>query len=239
MSPDKKPGAGSKRAAPANNETDSTVRVEELAESDMGYLSDVSVIYPASLEEAESRSSASHSDDDDGDDELSSSPSSSDEDGAADGDTRSDPAGLARRLSRLRCKDEAEFEARHRQRRLSKRMGSRVFKRSHSQSAKAGDAVKGGESAEGEEVDADGRDDQDVEGSRRRLRRRVRGPDGGEVVFEDVMAVGREVGGGGGRWGKEGMVRGVAPMTPEQEGGSKHGVMQDGEAEAMDVDGMS
>ncbi|KAK1076408.1 hypothetical protein LTR33_008972 [Friedmanniomyces endolithicus] len=201
------------------------VRVEELAETDPAYLSDdVSIVYPASLEEASGLSTANS---EYGDDELSSSAS----DMEAGGEVASEAGGngITHRMSRLRCADEAEFEAGRMQRRLSKRMGSRVFKRSHSQS------VKGPPEGMVEEVvDFEGMGDQDLEASARRLRRRVRGPeDGGAVGFEDVGPR-RALDFGGVRAG-EGM-----PLTPEQEGKSERKARR-GEAEdpVVDVDDMS
>ncbi|KAK0936535.1 hypothetical protein LTR48_007281 [Friedmanniomyces endolithicus] len=201
-----------------------SVRVEELAESDPAYLSDdVSIVYPASLEEASGLSTANS---EYGDDELSSSAS----DMEAGGEVASEAGGngITHRMSRLRCADEAEFEAGRMQRRLSKRMGSRVFKRSHSQS------VKGPPEGMVEEVmDLEGMGDQDLEASARRLRRRVRGPkDGVMVGFEDVGPR-RALDYGGVRAG-EGM-----RLTPEQEGKSERKARR-GEAEdpVVDVDEM-
>ncbi|TKA66297.1 hypothetical protein B0A55_10893 [Friedmanniomyces simplex] len=215
VSPPKKHQA--KRLATTKGDS---VQVEELAEGDPAYLSDVDIVYPASLEEASGLSTANS---DYGDDELS----------CASGDNETWDAvsdaggGITRGMSRLRCDDEAEFEAGRRQRRLSKRVGSRAFKRSHSQS------VKGEETME-EVTDPDQMDDQDLEASRRRLRRRVRGPeDGTAVVFEDAPRSSPDPGS---------VQRGVgvgAPMTPEQEIKGKTGGRR-GEGETvMDVDEMS
>ncbi|KAK0335744.1 hypothetical protein LTR02_013906 [Friedmanniomyces endolithicus] len=216
VSPPKKHAA--KRQA---TERDS-VKVEELAESDPAYLSDdVSIVYPASLEEASGLSTANS---EYGDDELSSSAS----DDLETRDVASDAAGteITHRMSRLRCADEAEFEAGRMQRRLSKRMSLRVFKRSHSQS------VKGPPEGMVEEVvDVEGMGDQDLEASARRLRRRVRGPEGGGAVgFEDVIPR-RALDFGAG----DGM-----PLTPEQEGKSERKARR-GEAvePVVDVDEMN
>jgi len=136
------------------------VKVEELVEGDVGYQTDADVVYPEELEEAGTS---------DGDDELSDTESDQSEVG---------PGSISRQLSRMRCGDEnaeAKFEQGRRQRRLSRRMGSRLFKRSHSQSVKSDT-----------EVDADAMDDQDVAASQRRLRRRTRGPDGTDMMFEDL-----------------------------------------------------
>ncbi|KAK0302330.1 hypothetical protein LTR82_017913 [Friedmanniomyces endolithicus] len=214
-----------KHAAKRQATEGDSVRVEELAETDPDYLSDdVSIVYPASLEEASGLSTANS---EYGDDELSSSASEDLE--ARDMASEAGGNGITHRMSRLRCADEAEFEAGRMQRRLSKRMGSRVFKRSHSQS------VKGPPEGIVEEVmDLEGMGDQDLEASARRLRRRVRGPkDGVAVGFEDVGPR-RALDYGGVRAG-EGM-----PLTPEQEGKSERKARR-GEAEdpVVDVDEMS
>lgn len=203
-----------KRAAAAAAAAGDTFQVEELGEGDLGYTTDldVDVVYPQELEEVETS---------DGDDELSSS-SSEDED--------EDEAAIARRLSRLRCGDEnaeADFEKGRRLRRMSKRMGSRVFKRSHSETVKS----------EVEEVmDAEAMDDQDVAGSQRRLRRRVRGPKGAEeeVGFEDAVRSESEV-------GSVGVCGGRELLTPERDAQAED-KMDDSEEDtssddAMDVDG--
>lgn len=142
------------------------VRVEELADGDVGFLTDMDVVYPEELEEVPTS---------DGDDELSSS------------DGEHSDSGIARRLSRLRCGDEnaeAVFEKGRRLRRMSKRMGSRIFKRSHSQSVKSDTDI----------TDADAMDDQDVAASQRRLRRRVRGPREAALVFDDIPRTSPEAG---------------------------------------------
>ena len=139
---------------------EASVKVEELLEGDVRGLSDIDVVYPEELEEAGS------TDDGDGDDERSSS---------GEADAQSDADGIAKGMSRLRCKDEkgeAKFEKGRRQRRLSKRIGSRVFKRSHSRCVKS----------ETEEVMVT-EDDHDVATSQRRLRRRVKGPRENEGMF--------------------------------------------------------
>ncbi|KAK5124350.1 hypothetical protein LTR85_001567 [Meristemomyces frigidus] len=182
-----------KRAAVDN------VQVEELAEGDLGFLTDIDVVYPEELEEVPSS---------DGDDELSSS------------DGEQSDTGIARRLSRLRCGDEnaeAEFEKGRRLRRMSKRMGSRIFKRSHSQSVKSDTDV----------TDPDAMDGQDVATSQRRLRRRVRGP---ELVVEHLPRSSPEAGSVG-----VGVAWGGGPMTPERDGGAgKEGRGLD--EDAMEVD---
>ena len=118
-SPAKK--AAKKRATSA--EVDQ-VLVEEL---DAGYQTDTSVVYPETLEEASSPRSATLE---------ASDPMESDSDAEmTDGETR----GLSRRLSLLYCGDENAkelFEKGRRERRMSKRLSARMFKRSHSQSVK-------------------------------------------------------------------------------------------------------
>ncbi|KAK3065743.1 hypothetical protein LTR53_018084, partial [Teratosphaeriaceae sp. CCFEE 6253] len=203
VSPPKKPAFATRSPAATGGEADS-VRVEELADTDPAFLaSDAELVYPASFSEAGSREIS----DGDDDDELSpssafASDSEVEEDGvgggggAGGGDKLRDPGGVARRLSRLHCTDaeaEAQFQLGRRRRRLSKRLGSRVFKRSHSQSAtghgageRAGGGEGEGEGGEGEggdledgispDLDPDAMGDQDLAASRRRLRRRVRGP---------------------------------------------------------------
>lgn len=149
-----------------------TITVSELTESDLGYLTDLDVVYPDELEELSSLSDVDHYN------------VSTDE---VDSDVDSD-IGLTSRLSRLDCsddhetKDEVEMEKARRERRLSRRHGSRVFKRSHSQSLKSGTAVPEAFS----DVDLDAIDDQDFAGGVRRLRRRTKGPGGVKEVFEDV-----------------------------------------------------
>jgi len=141
-------------------ETDE-VKVEELAEGDAGYHADMDVILPEELEEISSS---------DGDDEIGSDMAGDPSDARA--------GSISSRLSRLRCDDEdeeAKFEQGRRLRRLSKRMGSRVFKRSHSQSVNSDGGV----------TDADAMPDHDLPASQRRLRRRTRGPEG-DAAFGDI-----------------------------------------------------
>ena len=140
----------------AKRSTPDTVKVEELTESDLGYITDVDVVYPEELEEIGS---------------------DSDEDASISDSNESDDS-IERHFSRLGCdeSEEAEFERKRREKHLKKRTGSRVFKRSHSQSVKGDTEV----------TDSDAMGDQDHDGTARRLRRRVRGPSGVEVVFQDV-----------------------------------------------------
>lgn len=139
------------------------VRVEELVEGDLGYQTDLDIVYPEELEEAAS---------------------SSDMNGeTTESDHSESEAGLSRHLSRLRCKDDGkESERRRRERHAARRQSSRLFKRSHSQSVTTD--VK----SEAELTDPDVLPDQDLEGSRRRLRRRVRGPDNGGPRSSPGMA---------------------------------------------------
>lgn len=128
------------------------IRVEELTEGDLGYATDIDVIYPEELEEYDSESSSSEYDGPD------------------------TPNAMARRLSRLTCNDD-EGTAQRRQRHLRRRAGSRLFKRTHSQSVES----------DGEELEPEQLDAHDVGSSARRLRRRVRGPgQRSSLVFEDI-----------------------------------------------------
>ncbi|KAK3669393.1 hypothetical protein LTR78_010738 [Recurvomyces mirabilis] len=187
------------------------VRVEELADSDNAYR-DADIVFPEETEEVESQG--------DGDDEFSITSGSGAEEA-------SESEGMARRMSRLQCKDgetdeEAKFEKGRRQRRLSRRhMGSQVFKRSHSQSV--GNRT-GAPAAEVADVDTEAMDDHDVLGSKRRLRRRVRGPREDELMFEEMPGSSRSpsLGIGVGRAGSAGVDSGSsvfydALMTPERE----------------------
>jgi len=161
-SPAKKPA---KRVAIEDN-----IKVQELAENDVGYHTDVDVVYPEELEEMSSSSSGSDGDDDDS--------TASD---VSDNET----TGLTRRLSRLRCGDdrEVDFEELRRQKHLEKRNAHKISKRSHSQSVKH----------DADATDTDGLDDHDLKSSQRRLRRRVRGPR--EIAFEDLLRSSPEAGG--------------------------------------------
>lgn len=126
--------------------TKDDLRVTELVEGDAGYITDIDVVYPEELEEAESET----------DDEQSNSAHNEPEEEIAD------------RLLRLACDDdeEAVFERKRKEKRLRKRRESRIYKRSHSQSVKS----------DSEAVDKDAMADHDFNSSARRLRRRVNGP---------------------------------------------------------------
>ncbi|KAK5129171.1 hypothetical protein LTR08_003791 [Meristemomyces frigidus] len=228
VSPAKKKAA--KRVAAVDN-----VHVQELSEGDV-IAEDVEVVYPHELEEVLSLSSGS--DDSDNDDAMSDTdqpsptyPSSSDFE--TDGDDTS-AGGIARRMSRLHCLDEsaeAQFEKGRRLRRMSKRMGSRVFKRTHSETLKNEAGAKGLEVG----VEEDARGDQDLSASQRRLRRRVRGP-GHDIDTEGVSPGGLGVGGSSGATDDRMWAGG--PMTPERDGdGGKTVplVVEEG-SDAMEID---
>ncbi|KXL42428.1 hypothetical protein M433DRAFT_136443 [Acidomyces richmondensis BFW] len=199
-----------------------TLKVEELLEGDVGYITDIDVVYPEELEEA--NSSDSHS---------AGFTTSSD----LDSDSDSDDA-VARKLSRLRCGDEnaeANFEEGRRLRRLSKRnMGSRLVKRTHSQSAK-GDTMS-------DFTDLEAIDDHDRADSQRRLRRRVKGPQEAAIAFEDLPrsstdTLGRDNSGFGSRTGvSDGDP--VVPSARDRDHTTKLPVdsNEDIEYEVMDVD---
>lgn len=150
-----------KRTVPDN------ITVEELVEGDIGYITDVDVVYPEELEE------------------ISDSNTDDDRNTATDV-SDAEATGLTRKLSRLRCgnDEEVDFEQRRRRRHLEKRNGTRNYKRSHSQTMKS----------ETDITDAEALDDHDIESSQRRLRRRVRGPQENGVVFEDLLRSSPEVG---------------------------------------------
>lgn len=137
-----------------------TIQIEELNENDIGYLTDLDVVYPEELEEVELDTDDEHH----------------------EADVEDSDSGISGRFSKLHCderNEEAEMTKKRRERRLSKRTNSRIFKRSHSQSVKSGSDV----------TDTDAMDDQDVEASARRLRRKVRGHgDGFKLVFEDIRS---------------------------------------------------
>lgn len=138
------------------NEVPSTVIVQELADGHPDYSTDVELVYPDELEEVGSAS------------EMISDISDSEED--------SDHV-ISSRMSQLHCEDragEAKMQRVRRERRLSKRLARRPFKRRHSQS----------NNSESEVTDVDAMDDQDVPSSARRLRRRMKGPDDVELRLE-------------------------------------------------------
>lgn len=129
-----------------------TVRVEELTETEIAFMGQTELILPSGFEEYEDieREDIEHSD-------------------GSESDAAGSDAAMAHKLSQLYCEDasgEAEMRRARRQRRLSKRAGYRIFKRSHSQSVKSDSEV----------TDTDARDDHDLSSKARRLRRRVNGP---------------------------------------------------------------
>lgn len=131
------------------SEVPSTVIVQELVEGHPDYLADIELVYPDELEEYDNASG------------LMSDISDSEED--------SDYV-MSNRMSQLQCEDkagEAKMQRIRKERRLSKRLARRPFKRRHSQSGKS----------ESEATDVDAMDDQDLASSARRLRRRTKGPD--------------------------------------------------------------
>ncbi|KAF2724369.1 hypothetical protein K431DRAFT_301086 [Polychaeton citri CBS 116435] len=144
---------GAQRLASLANSND--FQIEEIEDSDIGYHTDVDIVYPQELEERDS----------DGAD--------SDVSGDSDGEDEEEmDGGIAGRMASMRCDDdesgesgEAADQSRHRG--LKQRTGSRIFKRSHSQSMT-------GEHSDA--ADTDAMCDQDLDASARRLRRRVRGP---------------------------------------------------------------
>ena len=133
------------------------VEVEELTEGDAGYTTDMEVIYPDELEEVDSDSEEE--------------PSDSDVEADESDDVMTD------KFSRLGCDDNGEviFEKSRREKHARKRKGSRVYKRSHSQTVVSG----------AEPIDTDAMGDQDLSASARRLRRRVRGPDEMQGTLSD------------------------------------------------------
>ena len=140
----------------ARNYVKDDVKVEELAEGDAGYITDIDIVYPYELEEVLSDS----------------------EDDSGNTDNNDSDSGIAQHLSRLGCEDspEAEFEKKRREKHRRRRMSARVFKRSHSQSVKS----------DTETTDPDAMADHDLSASARRLRRRVRGPVDVKVDPDDI-----------------------------------------------------
>ncbi|KAF2772555.1 hypothetical protein EJ03DRAFT_187568 [Teratosphaeria nubilosa] len=211
------------------------VQVQELLEGDAGYQTDLDVIYPEELEEVESS--------DQGDDELS---CGTDEDG--EGGHSDTTTGLSRRLSRMNCGDPnatIKFEQGRRARRMSKRMGGRVVKRSHSESLKG----EGSPDPMSADINTDAMNDHDRVDAQRRLRRRTRGPQVEAVVLEDMFRSSPEP---SGYVSARSRVTGsTEPLTPEPEvrwKGKGREVEMDGsgdeatragpatEVDAMDVD---
>lgn len=162
----KREGSAPSEADEEEERGEEKLKVEELAEGDVGYITDIDIVYPGELEEANSS-------------DCDSAGSSTSSDLDSDSDSN---AAVTRRLSRLRCGDEnaeANFEKDRRLRRLSKRnMGLRLPKRTHSQSVE-GDTTS-------DVTDLEAMDDQDRADSQRRLRRRVKGPREAEIAFEDL-----------------------------------------------------
>lgn len=132
----------------AKRSSTDNIKVEELTEGDMGYITDVDVVYPDELEE-------------------NSTGSGSDDEGTMTNVSDAEAAGLTRRLSRLRCGDDREVDFEQlRQRIHQDKRNSRTYKRSHSQSVRNEAAMP----------DPEAMADHDVGISQRRLRRRTRGP---------------------------------------------------------------
>jgi len=140
----------------AKRDVPSGVKVEELAEGDIGYITDVDDVFPEELEEATS--------------------DESEED--TDAESVESDTGISERFEQLDFEDseEAEFEKKRREKHLRRRTNSRVFKRTHSQSIKS----------EAEVTDEDAMPDHDLTSSARRLKRRTQGPDGIFAVFDDA-----------------------------------------------------
>lgn len=149
-----------------------SVLVIELPDGDGGSLPpDTDVVSPSELEEAEEAEdyvSEIHSDIIDFEPSYHS---------VSDSDSDSD-SGISSRFSRLNCGEQEEQEemaAKRQQRRLSKRVSIRVFKRPHSQSADGDTAA----------TDTDDANERNGDASVRRLRRRMLSPVGGPVDWED------------------------------------------------------
>ena len=142
------------------------VEIEELTEGDVGYITDIDVVYPEELEEVDSET---------------------EEDEQNTSDEDESDSGISKEFSRLGCDDgaEAEFERRRRAKRARRRSTLRTFKRSHSQSVKS----------ESETFDTEAMGDHDLGVSARRLRRRVRGPDGVRIQLKDTPRSSVEPGG--------------------------------------------
>lgn len=125
-------------------------------------MGDVDVINPDEVEEIESS---------DGD-----SDSLDDQNTASDSETEDE--GIIRKMSQVRFGDDrdAVYEKTRQRRNREKRADSRLFKRSHSQSVKS----------EPEVTDFDAMPDQDRVSSKRRLRRRTKGPDDADFNFDEL-----------------------------------------------------
>lgn len=139
----------------ARRSAEDHVRVEELVEGDLGYATDLDVVYPEELEEKTSSTNEDESSNDEGDESET---------------------GISQRFQELGChdSDEAEFEKKRREKHLRHRTNSRLFKRSHSQIIKSDSEVS----------DIEAMADHDLNSSARRLRRRV-GEASGIEVFEE------------------------------------------------------
>ncbi|KXT10335.1 hypothetical protein AC579_1034 [Pseudocercospora musae] len=150
----------SPRKKPNKRIATDNIRVEELAEGDAGYMGDLDVVNPDEVEEIDS----------------SDADSLYDQNTASDDDTEAEK--LTRKMSQVRFGDDrdAVFERTRQRRSREKRADSRLFKRSHSQSVKS----------ETEVTDFDAMPDQDRESTRRRLRRRTKGPDDADFIFDEL-----------------------------------------------------
>lgn len=129
--------------------------VIELPDSDLGLFEDAETVSPAELEEVEDYLSVGQDDSEDSDSD----------------------SGISSRFERLDCnerEEEIEMTKKRKDRRLSKRTGSRLFKRAHSQTAVSDTEV----------TDPDGSNDRSGDTNFRRLRRRVEGPVEGSVGSE-------------------------------------------------------
>lgn len=137
-----------------------SIIVVELPDKDLDELIDAEVISPAELEEFEEV-----------EDLLSDAQYHSD-------DCESD-SGISSQFQKLGCderQEESEMTKKRKERRLSKRTGSRVFKRLYSQSA----------NSDMEVTDSDAANECDGHTSARRLRRRTHGPSEEPVGLDGV-----------------------------------------------------
>lgn len=135
-----------------------SIIVVELPDNDFDQLIDAEVISPAELEEVEDLLSDTQYDSDDS---------------ASDSDS-----GISSQFQKLGCDDleeESEMTKKRKERRLSKRTGSRLFKRLYSQSA----------SNDMDITDSDAANEPDGNASARRLRRRTHGPSDEPIGLED------------------------------------------------------
>lgn len=159
-----------KKATKRHQIVEGTVKVEELTDTDAGYIADIEVVYPHELEEAEDSCLSGE----EGFVKGYGSVAQVEED---DDDSDDAPSSVAEQFSRLGCADtddaEAEFEKKRREKHIRRRAESRVFKRPHSLII----------NPDVEVADSEAMADHDLPMSARRLRRRVEGPD------EDVSDV--------------------------------------------------